>query len=54
MLKKFVLQMTNEQICERALKEGFARVIEITENDEGDIVNITHEPLMFLPEKTEK
>ncbi len=37
------LAMTGEQICDRAKQEGFLRVIEITENEEGNIINITHE-----------
>ena len=37
------IQMTRDEICERAKKEGFVRVIEITENDEVGIVTITHE-----------
>ena len=37
------IQMTKENICIRAKQEGFLQVIEITENDAGDIVTITHE-----------
>ena len=37
------LDMTREQICERAKQEGFLRVIEITKNDEGNITTITYE-----------
>ena len=37
------LEMTQEQICERAIKEGFKRVIEITKNNEGDLITITYE-----------
>ena len=41
--KAAILEMSHEQICIRAEQEGFLRVIEITENNAGDIVTITHE-----------
>ena len=37
------LEMTIEQMCARAMKEGFIRVIEIKENEIGDIISKTHE-----------
>ena len=37
------LDMNREQICDRAKKEGFLRVIEITENEMGNITMLTHE-----------
>ena len=37
------LEMTSEQMCERAMKEGFIRVIEIKDNEIGDIISKTHE-----------
>jgi len=37
------IEMSRDEICERAKKEGFVRVIEITENNEVGIVTITHE-----------
>ena len=37
------LEMTIEQMCARAMKEGFIRVIEIKENEIGDIMTKTHE-----------
>ena len=37
------IEMTSEQICERAKKEGFVRIIEINENKFGEIIMITHE-----------
>lgn len=42
-IKAEFLEMTHKQICERAKKEGFLRVIEITENEFGEIIMITHE-----------
>ena len=35
--------MTIEQMCARAMKEGFIWVIEINENEIGDIISTTHE-----------
>ena len=37
------LEMTSEQMCARAMKEGFIRVIEIKDNEIGDIISKTHE-----------
>ena len=37
------IEMTSKQICERAKKEGFVRIIEINENKFGEIIMITHE-----------
>jgi len=37
------LELSPDKLCKRAEKEGFIRVIEITENDVGDIITITHE-----------
>ena len=37
------IEMTSEQICERAKQEGFLRVIEITQNEKGNITTISHE-----------
>ena len=34
---------SGEQICERAKKEGFVRIIEINENKFGEIIMITDE-----------
>ena len=42
-IKPEYITMTHDQICDRAKLEGLFRVIEITENDEGGIVTITHE-----------
>jgi len=41
--KAEILEMESEQICEQATQEGFVRVIEITENEMGDIIAVTHE-----------
>jgi len=37
------IEMTGEQICMRAKKEGFVRIIEIRENKFDEIIMITHE-----------
>ena len=42
-IKAEYIAMTDVQICDAAKQEGFLRVIEITENEEGNIINITHE-----------
>ena len=41
--KAAILEMSHEQICIRAEQEGFLRVIEITENEMGNITMLTHE-----------
>ena len=48
--------MNHEQICERAIEEGFVRVIVITEDEIGEIMTETHEctkrQLTFLEEQS--
>lgn len=42
-IKASKTEMNHEEICQKAKSNGFTRIIEINENEEGEIITIYHE-----------